>query len=72
MQLPMIFSCRAEGKRRFCPLGRQKSRGAGGGDLLRSDNGTQVLDVDSPRLGLEGIEIVTGLDIAASIIDHIE
>jgi len=42
-----------------------------GVDLLRSDEGPKVLEVNSSP-GLEGIENVTGKDIASLIIDYIE
>ena len=45
--------------------------GLAGVDLLRSDSGPKVLEVNSSP-GLEGIETVTGKDIASLIIDHIE
>ncbi|MCW8915833.1 MAG: RimK family alpha-L-glutamate ligase, partial [Magnetovibrio sp.] len=42
-----------------------------GVDLLRSDTGPKVLEVNSSP-GLEGIEKITDKDIAALIFDHIE
>ena len=42
-----------------------------GVDLLRSDTGPKVLEVNSSP-GLEGIENISGKDIAGLIIDHIE
>lgn len=42
-----------------------------GVDILRSDNGPKVLEVNSSP-GLEGIEKATGKDIGDEIIDHIE
>jgi ribosomal protein S6--L-glutamate ligase len=42
-----------------------------GVDLLRSDSGPKILEVNSSP-GLEGIETVTGKDIASLIIDYIE
>lgn len=42
-----------------------------GVDLLRSNHGPVVMEVNSSP-GLEGIEIATGQDIAAKIIDYIE
>ena len=42
-----------------------------GVDLLRSADGPKVLEVNSSP-GLEGIESVTGKDIASLIIEHIE
>ncbi len=42
-----------------------------GVDLLRSDDGPKILEVN-PSPGLEGIEKATGMDIAALIIDYIE
>ena len=41
-----------------------------GVDLLRSDKGPLVLEVNSSP-GLEGIEGASGVDIAAAIIDHV-
>lgn len=42
-----------------------------GVDLLRSQNGPMVMEVNSSP-GLEGIEIATGLDVAGKVIDFIE
>ena len=42
-----------------------------GVDLLRSDTGPKVLEVNSSP-GLEGIETITGKDIAGLIIEHVE
>ncbi len=42
-----------------------------GVDMLRSVNGSLVIEVNSSP-GLEGIETVTGIDIAGKIIDYIE
>jgi len=42
-----------------------------GVDLLRSNNGPKVLEVNSSP-GLEGIETITGKDIAGLIIEHLE
>lgn len=42
-----------------------------GVDLLRSETGPKVLEVNSSP-GLEGIEMTTGKDIAAMVIEHIE
>lgn len=42
-----------------------------GVDLLRSDDGPKILEVNSSP-GLEGIEKVTGKDIASLIMDYIE
>ncbi len=42
-----------------------------GVDMLRSDEGPKVLEVNSSP-GLEGIEKVSGLDIANLIVEHIE
>lgn len=41
-----------------------------GVDLLESDNGPLVMEVNSSP-GLEGIEHATGLDIAGAVVDHI-
>lgn len=43
----------------------------GGFDLLRSNDGPKVLEVNSSP-GLEGIEKATGKNIAGLIYDHIE
>ena len=43
----------------------------GGVDLLRSHRGPLVLEVNSTP-GLEGIEAATGIDVAGSIIGHLE
>jgi ribosomal protein S6--L-glutamate ligase len=45
--------------------------GVAGVDLLRSDRGPLVLEVNSTP-GLEGIERVSGLDVAAQIIAFVE
>jgi ribosomal protein S6--L-glutamate ligase len=42
-----------------------------GVDLMRSDRGPLVLEVN-PTPGLEGIETVTGRNIAGKIIEYIE
>jgi len=42
-----------------------------GVDMIRSDHGTLVLEVNSSP-GLEGIEQVTGCDVANEIIKHVE
>lgn len=45
--------------------------GIAGVDLLRSDRGPLVLEVNSSP-GLEGIESATGVDVAGMVIEHIE
>lgn len=45
--------------------------GFAGVDLLRSDSGPKVLEVNSSP-GLEGIEEVSGKDIADAVVEHIE
>ena len=45
--------------------------GVAGVDLLQSNEGPMVLEVNSSP-GLEGIEGASGIDIAGAIIDHIE
>ncbi|MCB1613127.1 MAG: RimK family alpha-L-glutamate ligase, partial [Xanthomonadales bacterium] len=45
--------------------------GIAGVDLLRSDRGPLVLEVNSSP-GLEGIEGASGIDVAGVIIDYIE
>ena len=42
-----------------------------GVDILRSDRGPLVLEVNSSP-GFEGIETATGVDIAGLMVDHIE
>ncbi|MFK7989893.1 MAG: 30S ribosomal protein S6--L-glutamate ligase [Sandaracinaceae bacterium] len=42
-----------------------------GVDMLESDEGPQVMEVNSSP-GLEGIERATGVDIAGAIVEHIE
>jgi len=42
-----------------------------GVDMLEADSGPMIMEVNSSP-GLEGIETVTGLDIAGSIIDYIQ
>lgn len=44
--------------------------GIAGVDILESDNGPQILEVNSSP-GLQGIETCTGLDVAGYIIDYI-
>ena len=45
--------------------------GVAGVDILRSNHGPLVMEVNSSP-GLEGIEVTTGQDVAAMIIQHIE
>jgi len=45
--------------------------GIAGVDLLRSERGPLVLEVNASP-GLEGIETVTGMDVAAAVITHVE
>lgn len=45
--------------------------GVAGVDLMRSDRGPLVLEVNSSP-GLEGIERASGIDVAGAIIEHIE
>jgi ribosomal protein S6--L-glutamate ligase len=58
-----------------CDLAVAASRALGlnvaGVDLLRSDRGPLVLEVNSSP-GLQGIETSTGLDIAGMIVEYIE
>ena len=44
--------------------------GMAGVDILRSNNGPVVMEVNSSP-GLEGIEKATGKDVAAMVIEHI-
>ena len=44
--------------------------GVAGVDLIRSDRGPLVLEVNSSP-GLEGIETVTGVDVAGAVIEHV-
>lgn len=45
--------------------------GIAGVDLLQSDRGPLVMEVNSSP-GLEGIEGATGIDIASKIIEYVE
>lgn len=45
--------------------------GVAGVDLLRSSRGAMVLEVNSSP-GLEGIEGITGVDIAGAMVEHLE
>ncbi len=45
--------------------------GVAGVDLIRSERGPLVLEVNSSP-GLEGIEAASGVDVAAAVIEHIE
>ncbi|MGH8153372.1 MAG: 30S ribosomal protein S6--L-glutamate ligase, partial [Rhodanobacteraceae bacterium] len=45
--------------------------GIAGVDLLRSERGPLVLEVNASP-GLEGIETVTGVDVADAVIRHVE
>lgn len=42
-----------------------------GVDMLESDDGPQVMEVNSSP-GLEGIETTTGIDVAGAIVEHVE
>ena len=44
--------------------------GVAGVDLIRSERGPLVLEVNSSP-GLEGIEMVTGVDVAGAVIEHV-
>ena len=44
--------------------------GVAGVDLIRSDRGPLVLEVNSSP-GLEGIEAVTGIDVAGAVVEHV-
>jgi ribosomal protein S6--L-glutamate ligase len=44
--------------------------GVAGVDLIRSQRGPLVLEVNSSP-GLEGIEMVTGVDVAGAVIEHV-
>lgn len=50
---------------------RAASLKVAGVDIIRSDTGPKVLEVNSSP-GLEGIEGITGIDIAGQMIQHIE
>ncbi len=50
---------------------RAMGLGVAGVDLLRSERGPLVLEVNSSP-GLEGIEKATGIDVAGSIIEYVE
>ena len=45
--------------------------GVAGVDMLESDEGPQILEINSSP-GLQGIEKATGLDVASSIIEYLE
>ncbi len=45
--------------------------GVAGVDLLRSNHGPVVMEVNSSP-GLEGIETATGVDVASKVIEHVE
>ena len=44
--------------------------GVAGVDLIRSDRGPLVLEVNSSP-GLEGVEAVTGIDVAGAVVEHV-
>jgi ribosomal protein S6--L-glutamate ligase len=50
---------------------RAMELGIAGVDLLRSDRGPLVLEVNASP-GLEGIEAVTGVDVAMAVVRHVE
>ncbi|MBS0431134.1 MAG: 30S ribosomal protein S6--L-glutamate ligase [Proteobacteria bacterium] len=50
---------------------RAMELGIAGVDLLRSERGPLVLEVNSSP-GLEGIETVTGVDVAGAVVRHVE
>src|SRR5690348_5717951 len=50
---------------------RAMELGIAGVDLLRSERGPLVLEVNASP-GLEGIETVSGVDVAAAVIKHVE
>ncbi|HUD42239.1 MAG TPA: 30S ribosomal protein S6--L-glutamate ligase [Dokdonella sp.] len=61
----------AEEKRTALKAARAIGLDIAGVDLLRSQRGPLVLEVNASP-GLEGIEAATGIDVAASVIRHIE
>lgn len=61
----------ADEKRTALKAARAIGLDVAGVDLLRSQRGPLVLEVNASP-GLEGIEAATGVDVAASIIRHIE
>jgi len=61
----------AEEKRTALKAARAIGLDVAGVDLLRSQRGPLVLEVNASP-GLEGIEAATGVDVAASVIRHIE
>lgn len=61
----------AEEKRTALKAARAIGLDVAGVDLLRSQRGPLVLEVNASP-GLEGIEAATGIDVAASVIRHIE
>lgn len=50
---------------------RQLGLSVAGVDILRSDGGPKVLEVNSSP-GLEGIETITGRDVATKIVEYVE
>ncbi|MEO0872816.1 MAG: RimK family alpha-L-glutamate ligase, partial [Pseudomonadota bacterium] len=50
---------------------RELGLSVAGVDILQSDSGPKVLEVNSSP-GLEGIEMATGKDIASQMIEHLE
>ncbi len=61
----------SEEKRTALKAARAIGLDVAGVDLLRSQRGPLVLEVNASP-GLEGIEAATGIDVAASVIRHIE
>ncbi len=61
----------AEERRTALRAARTMGLGIAGVDLLRSDRGPLLLEVNSSP-GLEGIEGASGIDVAALVIRHIE
>jgi ribosomal protein S6--L-glutamate ligase len=62
---------RAEYRRTALAAARVLGLRMAGVDLIRSDEGPMVMEVNSSP-GLEGIENATGVDVADAIIEHIE
>jgi ribosomal protein S6--L-glutamate ligase len=61
----------AEERRTALRAARTMGLGVAGVDLLRSDRGPLLLEVNSSP-GLEGIESASGIDVAMAVIRHIE
>ncbi len=68
--VPSRWSSTKRTPRRPCARRRSWGCGSPGVDMLESNDGPQVMEVNSSP-GLEGIETCTQLDVAGAIIDYI-